>query len=148
MALSLTPGAITKMYFTSEEFQPVLQVIDLKLVQSSQNYTTERYRAVLSDGEFYEHGLLATPKNDLVHSGRLQKGSIVKLLHFFTHNNVHRHKFFIIVDLDVLMDTCETIGKPVSADVGNSPSSNVHSSSSESPSFTLIEELSNWHPFQ
>lgn len=92
MALSLTPGAIMKMCFTSEEFQPVLQVIDLKLVQSSQNTTTERYRAVLSDGEFYEQGMLATQKNDLIHSGRLQKGSIVKLLQFVT-NDVQRRKY-------------------------------------------------------
>ncbi|XP_058777542.1 replication protein A 70 kDa DNA-binding subunit A-like [Vicia villosa] len=114
MALSLTPGAIMKMCFTSEEFQPVLQVIDLKLVQSSQNNTTERYRAVLSDGEFYEQGMLATQKNDLIHSGRLQKGSIVKLLQFVT-NDVQRRKIIIIVDLDVLMDICEMIGKPVPA---------------------------------
>ncbi|KAL5099844.1 hypothetical protein RYX36_004171 [Vicia faba] len=116
MALSLTPGAIKKMCFTSseEEFQPVLQLIDLKLVHSSQNTTTERYRAVLSDGEFYEQGMLATQKNGLVHAGRLQKGSIVKLTQFVT-NDVQRRKIIIIVDLEVLMDICDMIGKPAPA---------------------------------
>lgn len=91
MAVNLTPGAVMKMCFSApEDFQPVLQVIDLRLVQSSQT-ATERYRAVLSDGAYYEQGMLATQKNDLIHSGRLQKGSIVKLLQFVT-NDVQRRK--------------------------------------------------------
>ncbi|CAK8540260.1 unnamed protein product [Lathyrus sativus] len=114
MAVNLTPGAVMKMCFTApEDFQPVLQVIDLRLVQSSQS-ATERYRAVLSDGSYYEQGMLATQKNELVHSGRLQKGSIVKLLQFVT-NDVQRRKIIIIVDLEVLVDICELIGKPLQA---------------------------------
>lgn len=91
MAVNLTQGAIITMCFTSEELQPVLQVIDLKLVQSQQNSSTERYRLVLSDGSYYQQGMLATQKNELVHSGRLQKGSIVKL-HQFICNDVQNRK--------------------------------------------------------
>lgn len=85
MAVNLTEGAITIMCrddFSSEDLKPVLQVIDLKLVQSQQHSATERYRLVLSDGSHYQQGMLATQKNELVHSGRLQKGSVVKLTQF------------------------------------------------------------------
>jgi len=91
MAVNLTQGAIVTMCFTSEVLEPVLQVIDLKLVQSQQNNTTERYRLVLSDGLHYQQGMLATQKNELVHSGRLQKGSIVKLSQFIC-NDVQNRK--------------------------------------------------------
>lgn len=111
MAVNLTQGAIVTMCFTSEDLHPVLQVIDLKLVQSQQNSGTERYRVVLSDGLHYQQGMLATQKNELVHSGRLQKGSIVKLSQFIC-NVVQNRKIIIIVDLDVIMDKCDLIGKP------------------------------------
>ena len=68
--------------FSSEDMKPVLQVIDLKLVQSSQQNSSERYRLVLSDGSYYQQGMLATQKNELVNTGRLQKGSIVKLTQY------------------------------------------------------------------
>jgi len=91
MTVNLTQGAIITMCFTSEEFQPVLQVFDLKLVQSQLNSsTTERYRVVLSDGLHYQQGMLALHKNELVHSGRLQKGSIVKLTQFICNDVQNR----------------------------------------------------------
>ncbi|KAJ1396889.1 Zinc finger, CCHC-type [Sesbania bispinosa] len=85
MAVNLTQGAIETMCsdnFSSEELQPVLQVIDLKLLQSQQNSAVERYRLVMSDGKYYQQGMLATQKNELVRSRSLQKGSVVRLTQF------------------------------------------------------------------
>ncbi|KAL3000108.1 hypothetical protein AAZX31_09G194800 [Glycine max] len=115
MAVSLTQGAITEICRgnCSENLQPVLQVIELKQVQSQQNSTVERYCVVLSDGSFYQQGMLATQKNDLVHSGKLQKGSVLRLTQFLC-NVVQNHKIIIIIDLDVILDYCELIGQPVS----------------------------------
>ncbi|KAG5134604.1 hypothetical protein JHK82_025792 [Glycine max] len=92
MAVSLTQGAITEICRgnCSENLQPVLQVIELKQVQSQQNSTVERYCVVLSDGSFYQQGMLATQKNDLVHSGKLQKGSVLRLTQFLC-NVVQNH---------------------------------------------------------
>ncbi|KAL2348815.1 hypothetical protein Fmac_002815 [Flemingia macrophylla] len=134
MDVTLTPGAITTMCSGSctDELKPVLQVLELKLVQSQQNSTTERYRLVLSDGSFYQQGMLATQKNDLVHSQRLQKGSVVRLTQFICNVvqnrnvdidrlvNLHAsgERIIIIVDLDVLLDKCEVIGTPVAAPRG------------------------------
>lgn len=84
MAVSLTQGAITEICRgnCSENLQPVLQVIELKLVQSQQNSNVERYRLVLSDGSHYQQGMLATQKNELIYSGRLQQGAIIRLTQF------------------------------------------------------------------
>lgn len=84
MAVTLTAGAITEICSGdfSEQLKPVLQVIELKQVQSQQHSNVERFRVVVSDGSFYQQGMLATQKNDLVSSGKLQKGSIVRLTQF------------------------------------------------------------------
>ena len=85
MAANLTSNAIMMMCtdnLTCDDLKPILQVIDLKLVQSQQHNNTERYRLVLSDGSHYGQGMLATQKNELVHAGRLQKGSLVKLTQY------------------------------------------------------------------
>jgi len=91
MVVNLTQGAIVKMCFTLEELHSVLQVIDLKQCQSQQNSATERYRLILSDGLHHQQGMLATQKNELVHNGRLQEGSIVKLAQFIC-NDVQNRK--------------------------------------------------------
>lgn len=84
MAVSLTQSAIMEMCSANcpEGLQPVLQVIELKLVQSQQNSNVERYRLVLSDGSHYQQGMLATQKNELIYSGRLQQGAIIRLTQF------------------------------------------------------------------
>ncbi|WVZ12151.1 hypothetical protein V8G54_016681 [Vigna mungo] len=115
MAGSLTPGAIKEICGAncSSSLKPVLQVIDLKLVQSQQANNTERYRLILSDGSFYQQGMLATQMNELVHSGKLQKGSVVRLTQFIC-NDVQNRKIIVIIDLDVVVEKCELIGEPVS----------------------------------
>ena len=65
----------------AEGMKPILQVVDLKLVQTVQN-TTERFRMVLSDGVHAQQAMLATQMNPMVKSGQLQKGSIVQLNEF------------------------------------------------------------------
>lgn len=87
MAASMAPGKLTeggvmvicKRESTAEAFQPVVQVIDLKLVNTAQQSGSERYRLLLSDGTHYQQGMLGTQLNELVKSGKLQKGSIVRL---------------------------------------------------------------------
>ena len=85
MSVNLTEGAVMSMSrddFSSEDMKPVLQIINLKPVQSLQQNSTERYWLVLSDGSHYQQGMLAPQKNELVNTGRLQEGSIVKLTQY------------------------------------------------------------------
>ncbi|TKY70126.1 Replication protein A 70 kDa DNA-binding subunit C [Spatholobus suberectus] len=128
MAVTLTPRAITEICSDnySEDLKPVLQVIELKLVQSQQHSNTERFRLFLSDGSVYQQGMLFTQKNELVHSGRLQKGSVVRLTQFIC-NSVQGRQILIVVDVDVILDKCELFGEPI-APKGNPSASSVYSS--------------------
>ncbi|KAL6985635.1 hypothetical protein U1Q18_019011 [Sarracenia purpurea var. burkii] len=114
MAINLTEGAIVMI--TGEEalpvdFKPVLQVVDLRLVNTQNQGTAERYRVLLSDGSHLQQGMLATQKNDLVRSQSIQKGSIVQLTQFIC-NRIQGRAIIIIVDLNVILDKCDPIGEP------------------------------------
>ena len=64
------------------DVKPVLQVSDIRLVNTQQSSGNERFRILLSDGCHLQQGMLATQRNELVKSGRLQKGSVVQLTQF------------------------------------------------------------------
>ena len=51
----------------------------LKRVINAQNQGSERFRVLLSDGEFYHSGMLATQLGDMVHSNAVRDNSIVQL---------------------------------------------------------------------
>lgn len=67
----------------ASDLNPVLQVADIRLVNTQQQSSgNERFRILLSDGCHLQQGMLATQRNELVKSGRLQKGSVVQLTQF------------------------------------------------------------------
>ncbi|OIT05373.1 PREDICTED: replication protein A 70 kDa DNA-binding subunit A-like isoform X1 [Nicotiana attenuata] len=113
--INLTEGAIailTNGEAHSEDFKPVLQITDIRLVNTqNQNNNNERYRILLSDGEFLQQGMLATQKNDLIRSQQIQKGSIIQMNQFVC-NNIQNRMIIIVIELDILHETCDTIGEP------------------------------------
>ncbi|KAL1532258.1 replication protein A 70 kDa DNA-binding subunit E isoform X3 [Salvia divinorum] len=114
-AVKLTQGAIAFMTSDAADadksnFKPVLQVVSVRLV-NTQNQTAERYRVLLSDGDFIQQGMLATQRNELVKSNYLQNGSVVMLTQFVC-NVVQNRKIIIIIDLDVIVEKCDPIGQP------------------------------------
>ncbi|MQM01942.1 hypothetical protein Taro_034700 [Colocasia esculenta] len=119
--VSLTAGAIADITNGGAEgMKPVLQVADLKLVQTVQN-TTERFRMVLSDGVHAQQAMLATQMNPMVKSGQLQKGSVVQLNEFIC-NLIQNRKIIIVLSLEVLLEKCNTIGEPRIYDAGSAAS--------------------------
>jgi replication factor A1 len=83
-APALTPGAIQRISNSTEkqvDFMPRLQVISVKLMHPSANQN-DRYRLVLSDGEYYHQSMLATAQNELVTSGQLVENCVLCLEDF------------------------------------------------------------------
>ncbi|KAK6131989.1 hypothetical protein DH2020_034272 [Rehmannia glutinosa] len=83
--INLTEGAIAMLSSgdaQGTDIKPVLQVADIRLVNTQNQNNNERYRILLSDGSFTQQGMLATQRNELVRSEKLQKGSIVQLTQF------------------------------------------------------------------
>ncbi|KAI3961517.1 hypothetical protein MKX01_001253 [Papaver californicum] len=114
MAINITNNAIAMICsgeFQGDDLKPIVQVVDIKLIGSN-NSAAERYRMVISDGVHTQQGMLATQKNDLVHSGQLQTGSIVELSQF-VGQLVQNRKIIIIIDLKVINEKCEKIGNPI-----------------------------------
>ncbi|KAF9626123.1 hypothetical protein IFM89_030970 [Coptis chinensis] len=94
-----------------EDMKPVLQVYDIKLLSAGQQSSNERYRMLLSDGLHSQQSMLATQLNHLIHSGKLQKGSIVRLSQFVSQT-IQNRKIIIIIGLDVIFENCDQIGEP------------------------------------
>ncbi|GMH63161.1 hypothetical protein TrRE_jg5343, partial [Triparma retinervis] len=64
MAYQLTTGAIARMMRKEDIANPTLQAIHVKQVGSQ-----ERYRVILSDGELFMQGMLASQLNEYVVDG-------------------------------------------------------------------------------
>ncbi|XP_074571966.1 replication protein A 70 kDa DNA-binding subunit A-like [Curcuma longa] len=117
-AVDLTRGAIAAVSEgrAEEGAKPVVQVWDLRLVNTQQN-TTERYRMLLSDGAHIQQAMLATQMNGLVKSGTLQKYSIVQLNEFIC-NVIQNRTIIIVINLEVLVSNSSAIGEPKMYDNG------------------------------
>ncbi|KAL8137076.1 hypothetical protein V2J09_003077 [Rumex salicifolius] len=134
MAVNLTQGAIDMICSGDTEIKPYLQVTEVRLVSATnQTSTNERYRMLVSDGTHTQQAMLATQRNDLVKSGRLQKGSIVKLLQFVC-NLIQNRKIIIIIELEVVKEQCDLLGQPASLMPGAAKSAQVQSSADQAPS--------------
>ncbi|XP_076936320.1 replication protein A 70 kDa DNA-binding subunit A-like [Bidens hawaiensis] len=116
MAINLTANAIPMLYSGDyPDLKPVVQITDIRIVQTQTNTVEgenkERYRFVLSDGTYYQQGMLATQLNDLVRSQQLLKGSVVQLTDFVC-NHIRDRVIIIIINLNLIVDKCDIIGDP------------------------------------
>ena len=85
--------------------QPIVQILNTKKISaqaSSANGAAasvpEKYRLILSDGEQYCQGVLATQMNHLMHAEEIVKNSIVKL-NKFVFNNVAADRKYLFSSL-------------------------------------------------
>ncbi|CAH1415012.1 unnamed protein product [Lactuca virosa] len=118
MAVQLTEGAIAMLSsgkWQPADVKPMLQVIELRAVPSQTSSAVsggekqERYRIMLSDGLFFQQAMVVAQLNELVRSQQMQKGSVVQLKEYVC-NFIRERPIFIIIDLDVIIGTCDLIG--------------------------------------
>lgn len=109
MPVNLTPNAIAKIESGDVNAKPLLQVLDIKLIGSTQ----ERYRLLLSDAVSTQHAMLATQLNDRVKSGRVRKGSVVQLIDYIC-SPVQNRKIIVVLNMETIIPDCEIIGNPKS----------------------------------
>jgi replication factor A1 len=93
-AAQLTPGAVAAI---SEHaggegtIKPVLQVMDVRPVNTTQNAASERFRMLLSDGVHTMQSMLATAENHWVKDGAIVRGAIIHLQEF-TCSTIHTRR--------------------------------------------------------
>ncbi|KAJ3214341.1 Replication factor A protein 1 [Dinochytrium kinnereticum] len=93
---------------------PVVQVLNIKKYgpQESKGTEPERYRIIISDGEFFTQAMLSTQLNHLVTEERIVKHSVVVLNHFIC-NIVGPKRILILLSLECLNEgdkSCPRLG--------------------------------------
>ncbi|KAL2458791.1 Replication protein A 70 kDa DNA-binding subunit A [Forsythia ovata] len=107
MPVNLTANAISAINGGDVNTKPLVQVVDIKLIGSTQ----ERYRLLLSDSLLTQHAMLATQLNDRVKSGRVRKGSVVQLIEYIC-STVQDRKIIVVLNMETIVPECEIIGNP------------------------------------
>ncbi|KAJ0881961.1 putative replication factor A protein [Helianthus annuus] len=107
MPVNLTSNAIPLILSGDMNSKPLLQVLDIKLIGSSQ----ERYRLLLSDSVSTQQAMLATQLNDRVKTGTVLKGSVVQLIEYIC-STIQNRKIIVVLNMETIIPECEIIGNP------------------------------------
>ncbi|PIA43154.1 hypothetical protein AQUCO_02000529v1 [Aquilegia coerulea] len=107
MPVNLTSNAISAIIGGDLNLKPLVQVIDIKLIGSSQ----DRYRLLISDSISTQQAMLATQLNDRVKSGSVNKGSVIQLIDYIC-STVQNRKIIVVLNLETIIPDCEIIGNP------------------------------------
>lgn len=127
--MSLTAGAIRRLksaegQSSDPSFQPQVQIIHLRSVVGSGGSAaaTERFRAIISDGEHFVQGMLATQLNHLVHQKQILDNSVIRVRDFM-NNSVQGRTVIILLGIEVVTSNPgRKFGNP--KDIENDPSAN------------------------
>ncbi|KAH9864516.1 hypothetical protein J1614_010451 [Plenodomus biglobosus] len=118
---AITQGAIKNIFDPNGApvDQPILQCVQIKPMEpkAGEPNPVQRFRVVLSDIRNFIQTMIATSANDIVTSGQLKKGSIVRLLKY-NPQRVKDKNILIIMELEVLAEygELEKIGQPEALD--------------------------------
>ncbi|KAF2661656.1 replication protein-like protein A 70 kDa DNA-binding subunit [Lophiostoma macrostomum CBS 122681] len=119
---AITQGAIRSIFEPNGCFveHPVLQCVQIKTMEPKAGDANpmQRFRVVLSDVRNFIQTMVATGINDIVTTGKLKKGCIVRLLKY-NAQQVKDKKILILMDMDVLEQYGELdkIGQPEALDI-------------------------------
>ncbi|KAJ3119042.1 Replication factor A protein 1 [Phlyctochytrium bullatum] len=97
---------------------PVVQVLNIKKVESPG--ATDRYRVILSDGEFFAQAMLSTQMNSLVERESILRHSVIVLRHYIC-NVVNNKKILIALNVECLNEgdrQCPRLGSPTEYKLG------------------------------
>lgn len=105
MAVSLTRNSIAAIFNGDLNLKPLVQVVDIKLIGTSQ----ERYRLLISDAVSTQQAMIATQLNERVKSGLVRKGSIIQLIEYIC-SDVQSRKIIVVLNMETIVSECEIIG--------------------------------------
>ncbi|KDO22120.1 hypothetical protein SPRG_10939 [Saprolegnia parasitica CBS 223.65] len=121
--VALTPNAVQMLHSrqSPDGFQPWLQLIDIKKIPSASGKGGDRYRLVLSDGQYYMSGMLSSQLSNATEDGTLSINCFVQLMDY-VGNTVQGRKILILLGLGDVHPGYERIGAPESIEkAGSAP---------------------------
>jgi len=101
--MNLTGGSIARICAGEEVNQANMQVLGYKNFKSIK-YPTERYRILLSDGEFSSSFcMLSTELNPMIHNGELEQFTIIRVNKYMCNQALQpRKKVIILLEVTVI----------------------------------------------
>ncbi|KAA8499455.1 Replication protein A 70 kDa DNA-binding subunit C [Porphyridium purpureum] len=118
--MELTRGAISRIGLErKQEPRPCLQVVQVKLIQHNNgagaggpdSSPVQRFRLVLSDGEFAQPAMAGTQLNPLFLNNQVQVGCLVVITEYAI-NSVANKVVIIVLNLEVVSEPLPQIGTP------------------------------------
>ena len=71
MSAPLTAGSVMRMFHNDTNQQPFVQLLDIKVINAAAPQAQARHRVIISDGQHYMQGMLATQLNEMVNSSQV-----------------------------------------------------------------------------
>lgn len=142
-SISLTSNAVRDIVAAGKQepnFHPICQIINIKNVAHNQGNSgiPNRFRIIISDGECYIQGMLATQLNSMVENNQLGANNIVRVNQFIT-NEVKGKILIVVLGMEVLdSGNGQKIGNPVDVEKAgamNMQKANSNYSSSAAPMY-------------
>ena len=119
--VTLTQGFLASVIQGTHEsnplyMMPTLQVLSFKKMEQPAGSTaaasSDKYRFMLSDGEYFSQALLTSQQNTICASGEMTKNGIIRVKKFIV-NVIKEKKLILMLDVEVLFafdDGMEKIG--------------------------------------
>ena len=109
MNTTLTQDAIRAVYQMSgssddPSFSPTLQVIHLKTISNSLPGGEDRWKMVVSDGDYFLPGIMATQLNHKVTSGDISQFALIKVNDFIFCDMPSGQRIFILLNCDFVFN--------------------------------------------
>ena len=124
MSLSdLSKGILKDIMFNEQQStNPCLQVVQIREMKNKgANQATKRYRAAISDGQYWVSAMCGTIVNGAVTDGKIREYSIIKLTNY-TVNQANGKKVLVILGCDVVKaDVDDILGSPEDINVSAPP---------------------------
>ncbi len=152
-SVALTPNAVREVVAAGKQepnFAPICQIINIKNVTNKSSNTGQpsRYRIIVSDGECYIQGMLATQLNPMIENNQLKTHNIVRINQFII-NGVKGKTLMVVLGLQVLDSGMgEKIGSPVDVEKAGAmnlakANGNYNSNNSAAPMYNRTNTTNN-----
>ncbi|KDQ61103.1 hypothetical protein JAAARDRAFT_124049 [Jaapia argillacea MUCL 33604] len=115
MEAELSRGIITRLFHAQDgdddlyTSQPTVQFLSVRKVDAPSHATVDRYRLIISDGEYFMQAMLATQLNAMADEGEIKKNTVV-VIERMTRNLVQGKQLVIVMGVRVVAQCDEKLG--------------------------------------
>lgn len=91
-------------------FQPVVQIVCLKRIPPT---TETKWKIVITDGEQFHSGIVASHLNHLVEDFEIKRYTIIRLLEFVAVTTPNGYRIFVLLGIETVCHHVRIVGNPL-----------------------------------